>query len=249
MVNMRLQKFLSEVGFCSRSDAEGFIKAGKVLVDGKKATLGDKVTGKENIIVDGHKLLVKEPAKKKVIVFNKPSGVECTMSQSPWMKTLMDFDYGPDRVFPIGRLDKDSHGLLLLTNDGELGNALAHPGVEREEEYVLTVKEKLTSESIARFKGGIVLKEKKQIIPHDVKQRGDNLLRCVLHEGRNKHIRKMCDAAGLEIVDLQRIRVGNVELGELQAGQWRVLTDTESQALKQGGVAIRRARRRIIPER
>ncbi len=242
---MRLQKFLSEVGFCSRREAEEFIKAGKIVVNGKKAILGDKVTGTESIIVDGKKLQVKKPAKKKVIVFNKPKGVECTLVQTPWMKTLMDFDFGSDRVFPIGKLDKDSHGLLLLTNDGELGNSLAHPDAQNEEEYILTLEDKLSYEMLTRFKLGVVLHDK-HVVPHQVKQLQDNAVRCILHEGRDKLMRKICDAAGLKIADLGRTRIGAIELGELKPGAWKLLTDPEYRALKQGGV-VRRVRRRIVP--
>lgn len=244
---MRLQKFLSDVGFCSRRQAEEFIRAGKIIVNGKKATLGDKVSGKEVISVDGRKLQVKAPPRKKVVVFFKPAGVECTLSPVYGVKTLLDFDLGPDRVFPIGRLDRDAQGLLLLTNDGELGNRLAHPSVEREEEYLVVVKENLTSEMIAQFAQGILLGNTR-VVPHRVERLEDNVLRCILHEGRNKQIRKMCDAVGLEILALQRIRVGAIELGELKPGQRRVLTDTEYKALQQGGV-VRRVRRRIVPGR
>jgi pseudouridine synthase len=242
---MRLQKFLSEVGFCSRREAEEYIKAGKIVVNGKKAILGDKVTGTEAIIVDGKKLYAKKPAKKKVIVFYKPKGVECTLAGTPWMKTLMDFDFGSDRVFPIGKLDKESHGLLLLTNDGELGNSLAHPDAQHEEEYILTLEENLSYEMLTRFKLGVVLHEKR-IVPHQVKQLKDNTVRCILHEGRDKLMRKICDAAGLKIIDLCRTRIGSIELGDVKTGTWKQLTEPEYRALKQGGV-VRRVRRRIVP--
>jgi pseudouridine synthase len=245
MDTMRLQKFLSEVGFCSRRDAEGYIKAGKIVVNGKKAVLGDKVTGTESIIVDGKKLQVQKPAKKKVIVFYKPKGVECSLVETPWMKTLMDFDFGSDRVFPIGKLDKDSHGLLLLTNDGELGNRLAHPDAQNEEEYIVTFEENISYEMLTRFKLGVVVHDK-QIVPHQVKQLQDNAVRCILHDGRDKLMRKICDAAGLKIRDLCRTRIGTIDLDDLKAGTWKALTEPEYRALKQGGV-VRRVRRRIAP--
>lgn len=242
---MRLQKFLSEIGFCSRSQAETYIRAGKILVNGKPAILGDKVTGQESITVNGERLQPKVRPKKKVLIFYKPKGVECTLSAMGSVKTLLDFDFGPDRVFPIGRMDRDSQGLLLLTNDGELGNKLAHPSHKYEEEYLITIEEQLTAESIAAFARGTLLDEVK-IAPHHVEQHDDNVLRCVLHDGRIRHIRKICDAVGLKIVDAERIRVGAITLGDLDPGTWRVLTDPELEALRKGGV-VRLARRRVVP--
>ena len=137
---MRLHKFLSDVGFCSKRQGEKFIRAGKILVNGKKATFGDTVSGNEDIVIDGQTLQVKKSPKKKVLAFYKPKGVECSLSPNPAVKTLLDFDFGADRVFPIGRLDRDSHGLLLLTNDGVLGNRLAQPSSKHEEEYLVVKK-------------------------------------------------------------------------------------------------------------
>jgi pseudouridine synthase len=227
---MRLQKFLSDVGFCSRRQAEEFIRAGKILVNGQNATLGDKVSGNEDIVIDGRKLQAKKSPKKKVMVFYKPKGVECTLSQGRDEKTLLDFDFGPDRVFPIGRLGKEYHGLLLLTNDGGLGNRLARPSFEREEEYLVVVKGEITSKIIVQLAQGDML-DKKKTAPCRVEQVGDNELRFILYDGRDRKIRKMCEAVGLQILDLVHIRVGNVLLQELKQGMWRVLTDAELQGL------------------
>jgi pseudouridine synthase len=244
---MRLQKFLSDIGYCSRSQAEDLIRAGKVRVNGKKATLGDKVTDQDTMTVDGETLKITQPPAKKVVIFHKPQGVECTLSPMAGVKTLLDVDFGPDRLFPIGRLDLDAHGLLLLTNDGELGNRLAHPDAQHEEEYLIVVKENLTPATVARFAQGLHRGERK-IMPQRVEQLADNVLRCVLHEGRSKHLRRMCDAAAVEIIDLLRIRIGTLDLDNLEPGQWRELKDTEFQALKQGG-SVRPVRRRVAPPR
>jgi len=228
---MRLQRFLSNVGFCSKRQAEKYIRAGKILVNGKTAVIGDEVSGNEDIVVDGQPLLVKESPRKKVLVFYKPKGVECSLTSYGGVQTLLDFDFGADRVFPIGRLDRDSHGLLLLTNDGALGNSLARPSLEHEEEYVVVVKGEVTSGILVQLAQGISL-EKKKTVPCIVEQIEDNMLRFILHDGRNRQIRKMCEAAGLQVDDLMRVRVGRIVLQELKEGEWRVLNDAEFQALK-----------------
>ncbi len=228
---MRLQRFLSNVGFCSKRQAEKYIRAGKILVNGKTAVIGDEVSGNEDIVIDGQPLLIKKSPQKKVLVFYKPKGVECSLTSYGDVKTLLDFDFGADRVFPIGRLDKDSHGLLLLTNDGALGNSLAKPSLEHEEEYVVAVKGEITPGVLAQLAQGISL-EKKKTVPCRVEQIEDKRLRFILHDGRNRQIRKMCEAAGLQVDDLMRVRVGRIVLQELKEGEWRVLNDAEFQALK-----------------
>jgi pseudouridine synthase len=234
---MRIQRFLSNVGFCSKRQGEKFIRAGKILVNRKIAMLGDEVSGDEDIVIDGQALLVKKSPKKKVVIFYKPKGVECSLSLHREVKTLLDFDFGGDRVFPIGRLDKDSHGLLLLTNDGDLGNRLAKPSSVHEEEYVVVVKGEVTSEILVKLAQGISL-EKKTSVPCHVEKIEHNMLRFVLHDGRNRQIRKMCDAAGLPVDDLMRVRVGKIMLEGLKEGEWRVLKDAEFQALKQEGELV-----------
>jgi pseudouridine synthase len=230
---MRLQRFLSNVGFCSKRQGEKYIRAGRILVNGERAIIGDEVSGDEDIVIDGRTLLVKKSPPKKVVIFYKPKGVECSLSPDRERKTLLDFNFGADRVFPIGRLDKNSRGLLLLTNDGELGNRLAKPSAEYEEEYRVKVKGEITSEKLVRLAQGISL-EKKRIVPYRVEKMEDTLLRFVLHDGRNRQIRKMCEAVDLEVDDLMRIRVGRIVLQALKEGEWRVLNDGEFESLKKG---------------
>ncbi len=215
------------------------IRAGKILVNGKTASVGDEVSGKEDIIIDGQTLLVKKSPEKKVLAFYKPRGVECSLSAVHAAKTLLDFDFGADRVFPIGRLDSESHGLLLLTNDGALGNRLAQPGPEHEEEYLVAVKGEVTSEMLARLARGVVL-ERKKTAPCRVEQLADKRLRFILHDGRNRQIRKMCEAVGLHVEDLLRVRIGAIELDKLAEGEWRALNDAEFQALKKEEEALSR---------
>ncbi len=207
------------------------IRAGKILVNGKTASVGDEVSGKEDIIIDGQILLVKKSPGKKVLAFYKPRGVECSLSAVHAARTLLNFDFGADRVFPIGRLDNESHGLLLLTNDGALGNRLAQPGPEHEEEYLVAVKGVATSETLARLARGVTL-ERKKTAPCRVEHLADKRLRFILHDGRNRQIRKMCEAVGLHVEDLLRVRIGAIELDTLAEGEWRALNDAEFQALK-----------------
>ena len=200
-------------------------------MNGKTASVGDEVSGNEDIVIDGHMLLVKKSPPKKVLAFYKPRGVECSLSAGRTGKTLLDFDFGADRVFPVGRLDSESHGLLLLTNDGGLGNRLAQPGPGHEEEYLVQVQGEVTSGICARLAQGVIL-ETKKTAPCRIEQVEDHRLRFILHDGRNRQIRKMCEAVGLHVEDLLRIRIGAIGLKNLAAGEWRVLNDAEFQVLK-----------------
>ncbi|MFT5701491.1 MAG: pseudouridine synthase [Desulforhopalus sp.] len=227
---MRLQKYLSEVGFCSRRDAEEFISAGKILINGVVATLGDKVTGQEKIVIDGKELETHKLPPRKVLVFFKPSGVECTLAPRGDIKTLLDFDFGPDRVFPIGYLERESGGLLLLTNDGNLGNRLTQPTRGEENEYLMVVENDMTSALISRLNQAIAAAHK-LIYPGEIVDVGDNKFKIVLKNGKGKLIRKACDDLGIEIIDLLRVRVGDIGLENLEAGAWRALTENEIKAL------------------
>ncbi len=227
---MRLQKYLSEVGFCSRRDAEELISAGKILIDGVVATLGDKVTGQEAIVIAGKELEAKELPPRKVLAFFKPSGVESTLTSCGDIKTLLDFDFGPDRVFPIGYLDKESRGLLLLTNDGDLGNRLSQPSRGDEHEYLLVAGNDISSALIAKLSQSIMVMHK-TLLPSEVEDLGGRRFQIVLNNGKVKKIRKACDEAGVEIRDLLRLRVGDIELEGLEEGAWRALTEQELKKL------------------
>lgn len=223
---MRLQKYLSEIGFCSRRDAEAFISAGEILINDVVATLGDKVTGQEKIVIDGKELETKELPSRKVLVFFKPCGVECTLTASGNIQTLLDFDFGPDRVFPVGHLDRESRGLLLLTNDGDLGNRLAQPARGDEHEYLMVVKDVISSAILAKLSHAIMVAHK-TLVPCEIKEVGQQKFQVVVSNGKTKLIRKACDEAGVELSDLLRMRVGDIELGSLEEGAWRALTDEE----------------------
>lgn len=221
----RIQKFLSEQGICSRREAEELIKKGEIFVNDKKATLGDKVDGTESIKVGTQTITTKTP-KRVVLAFNKPQGVESTLKNEHGGKTLADFDFH-QRVFPIGRLDKDSRGLLLLTNDGELGNKLAHPRYQHKKEYLVSIDKKLTLGIIKKLSSGNITIDEKNILPCKVEQVTEQVFSIILKEGKNRQIRKMCEACDLQVKDLLRIRVGRINLDEIKPGKFRFLSEEE----------------------
>ncbi len=228
---MRLQKFLSQQGVCSRRETEELIAKKKILINGVLAQLGDQVDGSEEILLHGKKLKVRE-IKTKVLAWNKPVGVEVTFENLHGGKTLRAFDFGPDRVVPVGRLDKDSHGLLLLTNDGELCNFLAHPRYEHAKEYQVTVSKTLSSAVLERLRNGSIVLGNLPVKPCQVEQVGNMSFRIILEEGRNRQIRRMCEECALDVIDLLRTRVKNIPLGDLNPGEFRVLTTTEVDELR-----------------
>lgn len=227
---MRLQKFLSQQGVCSRREAEALIAAGKILINGNVAIVGNQVEGTETIVISGKKLKVRNP-EKKVLVWNKPIGVEVTFENKHGGKNLSSFDFGPERVVPIGRLDKDSHGLLLLTNDGDLCNFLAHPRYEHAKEYIVTVDKSLFPVEIERLGNGTIIVNGKTVKPCVVEQIASQQFRIILEEGRNRQIRKMCEACRLNVVDLFRTRVKSIKIGKLKSGEWRKLSENEVEEL------------------
>lgn len=205
------------------------MRAGKILVNGQKATLGDKVSGEEKITVNGTEVETKVQ-EKIVLAFHKPIGIESTLQTEPKGETLTAFDFGA-RVFPIGRLDKNSRGLLLLTNDGELCNHLAHPRYEHEKEYLVTVDKPITSAIVQRLSKGCIKLDGKLVLPCAVEKLKEKECRIVLREGRNKQIRRMCDACGLTVTDLLRVRVGDVFLEDIKSGIFRKLTEEEMERI------------------
>lgn len=229
---IRLQKFLSEQGICSRRVAEELIFAGKVLIDGKIVTIGQKVDGTENITVNGKKV---EILKEKIILlaWNKPIGVEVTFQSPRFISTeklnekgkyrnMNDFDFGIKKPITVGRLDKDSHGLLLITNDGDLANFLAHPKFNHEKEYLVTVNRDLVPLDLEKLSnGGLALGNNNQALPCKVEKIKSREFRIILTEGRNRQIRKMCEACGLIVKDLLRVRFNDIELGNLESGKFK----------------------------
>ncbi len=224
---IRLQKFLSQQGVCSRRTAEELIFAGKVFVNGKPAHIGQKVFGTEEIIVDGKrvKILNEKPV---LIAWNKPIGVEVTFQKHPpskgeskGVKTMNDFNFGIKKPITVGRLDKDSHGLLLITNDGNLANFLAHPKFNHEKEYIVKVHRNLTPLDLEKLSNGSILLGNKKALPCKVEKLKSREFKIILTEGRNRQIRKMCEACGLQVKDLLRTKFNDIELGALKEGKFR----------------------------
>ena len=230
----RLQKILSAAGVCSRRAAEGYLTAGRITVNGETAQLGQQADQEtDDIRVDGVPL-GREP-ETVYLMLNKPRGYVTTVSDEQGRKTVMDLLTGVHtRIYPVGRLDRDSEGLLLLTNDGALTQRLLHPSHEVSKEYHVTVSGPVehAAENLRRIRdvAGMAIRPAEVQMLRREGNRAE--LRIVIHEGRNRQIRRMCARCGLEVLRLQRVREHCLELGTLPLGQWRYLTAAEIAALK-----------------
>lgn len=228
---IRLQKYLSECGYCSRRKAEELIERGKVKVNGHPAHLGDKVRVHGDIVTVGGKKVVHGQNERVYIMLNKPRGYVTTMNDELSRKCVADLvDDAPERVLPAGRLDKDSEGLLLFSNDGEFINLMTHPSGHVPKIYRVTVRPPVSDEQLLEMSNGIVIDGKKtakcNIVPL-VDDEKRVVLEFELNEGRNRQIRKMCESVGLEVARLKRVAVGNLRLGRLPVGKWRLLEKQE----------------------
>ena len=230
----RLQKILSAAGVCSRRAAEGYLTARRITVNGETAQLGQQADPEtDDIRVDGVPL-GREP-ETVYLMLNKPRGYVTTVSDEQGRKTVMDLLTGVHtRIYPVGRLDRDSEGLLLLTNDGALTQRLLHPSHEVSKEYHVTVSGPVehAAENLRRIRdvAGMAIRPAEVQMLRREGNRAE--LRIVIHEGRNRQIRRMCARCGLEVLRLQRVREHCLELGTLPLGQWRYLTAAEIAALK-----------------
>lgn len=226
----RLQKILSSRGIASRRKAEELIANGHVSVNGVRAHLGDKADPDRDVIkVKGARL----PGRGDLvyIMLNKPRGFITSMSDEKGRPTVVDLtaDLG-ERVYPVGRLDWDSEGLLLLTNDGDFANMIAHPSNNKVKTYIVTVEGNI-ERAMDKLRSPMVI-DGYRIRPAKVAVLGENRLSIKIHEGRNRQVRKMCAASGLNVITLKRTAIGNVELGRLKTGTWRYLTPQEIESLK-----------------
>ncbi|MBP3477392.1 MAG: pseudouridine synthase [Lachnospiraceae bacterium] len=230
MTEIRLNKYLAACGICSRRDADKLIEQGAVLVNGSVAATGCKVTETDEVTVRGKK--VSSPDKKVVLAYYKPVGVTCTERDTHAHKIVAEEIKYPIRVTYAGRLDKDSEGLLLMTNDGDLINAMMRGANGHEKEYIVKVTKAWTPEALNHMRQGVYLKELDLVTrPCEIEQTGPKTIRMVLTQGVNRQIRRMCQNEGYEVTSLKRTRVIDVNLANLKPGEYRELTQTEMQSL------------------
>ncbi|MEX1222224.1 MAG: 23S rRNA pseudouridine(2604) synthase RluF [Idiomarina sp.] len=225
----RLNKFISESGICSRREADRFIEQGKVIINGKKAVLGDQVAPGDQVKVNGQLIKPENKENSVLIALNKPVGIVST-TDSAEPANMVDFIKHKARIFPIGRLDKDSQGLIFLTSDGDLVNKILRAGNQHEKEYVVTVDKPVTDAFIEGMRSGVPIlgtmtKKCK------VSQVARFVFRIILTQGLNRQIRRMCEHFGYEVKKLERVRIMNVSLNNLAVGQWRDLTEKECSVL------------------
>ena len=220
---MRLNKFISETGVCSRREADKWIEAGRVTCNGLPAVLGTQVSPGDEVRIDGDLVGVKK--QQVYIALNKPVGIICT-TESHIEDNIIDHVGFPERIFPVGRLDRDSEGLILLTNDGDIVNEILRSENNHEKEYVVTVDRPITDLALRMMAGGVkIMGEVTK--PSGVTRLDAQTFRIILTQGLNRQIRRMCSALGYKAQRLQRVRIMNVQLGALRLGQWRHLTPEE----------------------
>lgn len=219
----RINKFIRETGICSRREADKLIEQGRVTINGIKAEIGSQVTDKDFIEVDGKAL--KEKEKPIYIALNKPRGITCT-TETHVKGNIVDFINYPKRIFPIGRLDKDSEGLIFLTNDGDIVNKILRAGNNHEKEYIVTVDKPITDEFIQKMGNGVPILNTVTKICF-IEKISKYKFRIILTQGLNRQIRRMTSYLGYNVVELKRIRIMNVTLDNLPIGKWRYLTEKE----------------------
>ncbi len=226
---VRLNKAIAQSGVASRREADALIAAGRVMVNDKAASIGQFVTAQDSIAVDGQP--IRKGIKQIYMAFNKPVGIECTTDQRV-KDNIIDYIAYQERIFPIGRLDKDSEGLILLTNDGNIVNPILRAEGAHEKEYIVTVNKPITDEFVSKMSTGVNILGR-QTLPCKVTKIGKNHFKIVLVQGLNRQIRRMSETLGYRVTALQRIRIMNIKLGKLKLGSYRMLSAAELSGLKQ----------------
>ncbi len=221
-----INKFISNTGHCSRREADKLIEQGRVHINGKEAEKGARVDNTDEVMVD-FEIINKAKKKQKHIylALNKPEGIVCTTDPKE-KDNIIDFINHKKRIFPIGRLDKSSTGLILLTNDGDIVNKILRKENEHEKEYIVTTKEKITAEFITKMASGVRIMGRKTL-KCKVKKIGPSTFSIILTQGLNRQIRRMCNALGYRVNTLHRMRIMNIKIGHLRVGHWRYLTEDE----------------------
>ncbi len=227
MEDRRLNKFIADSGYCSRREADKLIEQGKVTINGKVAQIGERVNQNSRVIVN--KQLISHVNDKVYIALNKPVGIVCTADlREP--NNIVSFINYPARIYPIGRLDKDSEGLILLTSDGDVVNKILRAQGKHDKEYEVEVDKPVTQEFLDRMAKGVPVLGQKTL-PCTTRKTGPRTFRIILIQGLNRQIRRMCEYLGYNVINLKRLRIMNINLGKMRAGQWRTLTDKEMRDL------------------
>lgn len=228
--SVRINKYLSQAGVCSRRQADVYVEQGKVLVDGIPAVTGTRVVPGQKVTFEGKLISIQEDL--VFLAFHKPKGIVCTSSKIE-KNNIIDYINYPVRIYPVGRLDKDSQGLILLTNDGEAANEIMKARNYHEKEYVVTVNKRITKEFIDGMRKPVPLNEIGAVTRScKVTKEGPNQFRIVLTQGLNRQIRRMCEYFGYRVTKLKRVRIMNIQLGNLKEGEYRELTSRELHQLK-----------------
>ena len=225
---IRINKYLSDAGVCSRREADRLTEAGRVTVRGTVVSTGEKIFPDEEICIDGKP--IKKQEKKILLLFHKPRGIVCSTKQQRNEMTVTEYLNYPVRIYPVGRLDKESEGLLLLTNQGDLVNRIMKAGNYHEKEYCVTVNKPVTEAFIQGMSSGVPILGT-VTRPCKVIKTGKNSFRIILTQGLNRQIRRMCEYFGYKVTRLERVRVMNIQLGSLKPGEYREVTDDEIREL------------------
>ena len=220
---VRLNKYIADSGYCSRREADRLIAEGRVTLNGKPGALGDRVLDGMTVAVDGK--AISQRQKKVYLLLNKPKGIVCTADPREPMNVVDYLNY-PERVFPVGRLDKDSEGLLLLTSDGDIVNRLLRAAGGHEKEYEVTIDRPVTPEFAQKMMAGVPIPDT-VTLPCRLRRTGERSFNIVLVQGLNRQIRRMCEVLGANVTHLRRVRIMNLRIGKLKPGEWRVLTEDE----------------------
>ena len=235
----RLNKWLSRMGVCSRREADRLIQEGKVLIDGKVAQMGQRVEDGQKVICDGKPVGDTDggrgevkPPRPVLLAVNKPRGIVCTTSDKDRAENIVEMLSYPERIYPVGRLDKESEGLILMTNQGDLVNKIMRSTNAHEKEYIVTVDKVLTDEFIKQMSEGVWLEElERKTLPCKVRKQGERRFSIILTQGLNRQIRRMCQACGYRVHLLRRVRIMNIQLGGLKTGEYRKITGEEYKRL------------------
>ncbi|MBP6431159.1 MAG: 23S rRNA pseudouridine(2604) synthase RluF [Ferruginibacter sp.] len=230
-MEISLNKYISDSGFCSRREADKYIEQCRVTINGQDAVKGNRVKLGDDVRVDGQKVKAKQSSQAIYIALNKPKGITCTTEKTD-KTNIVDFINHKQRIFPIGRLDKLSEGLIFLTNDGDIVNKILRAGNNHEKEYVVMVDKAITQDFITKMRNGVKILGT-TTKPCFVKQEADNRFKIILVQGLNRQIRRMCEALGYRVTALKRIRIMNFTLNNLAPGKWRYFTPLEIQNIQQ----------------